>query len=178
MTRICVSKKVNMEQKKRLLFTQEDLKLFWVPDLYFPNSKSDAQDERKNLKRPSSRDLLHVSFREDGNYPYLRFVFVTSGHSTILCPMKFDDYPADVQQCVVKIRSCKFILTKITCSIEIFRTILVYSYQEELKLIWTVLLHDNLQLLEYSVNVSKDQDLEEDHFVVTAGDQYFLDSKF
>lgn len=111
MTRLCVSKKVDLEKKKSLLLYQDDLKLFWLPDIYFPNSKPNSKTEQKtHLKRPISRDYLEVSFKKDKeNNPFLRFVFVTSGHSNLLCPMKFDDYPSDVQHCVVKIRSCKFL---------------------------------------------------------------------
>ena len=112
MTRLCVSKKIDLEKRKKLILYQEDLKLFWLPDLYFPNAKSNSEDQKHHLKRPISRDYLEVSFAtdNDGN-PFLNFVFVTSGHSTILCPMTFDDYPSDVQTCDVRIRSCKcFIL--------------------------------------------------------------------
>ena len=109
MTRICVAKKLNLEKRKKLILYQKDLKLFWRPDLYFPNSKSMAKDDEKgHLKRPTTRDYLEVSFQEKKKgEPFIRFVFVTSGHSNLLCPMQFNDYPSDVQKCVVKIRSCK-----------------------------------------------------------------------
>lgn len=112
MTRLCVAKKVDLEKRKKLILYQEDLKLFWLPDLYFPNSKSISKDDDKgHLKRPISRDFLEVSFHKNPNgEPFMRFVFVTSGHSNLLCPMQFDNYPSDIQECEVKIRSCEFSL--------------------------------------------------------------------
>lgn len=113
MTRLCVSKKIDLEKKRKIILYQEDLRLFWMPDIYFPNSKFQAKpdDEKRHLKRPSSRDYLEISFRQQPNKyentPFLGFIYITSGHSNLLCPMQFDDYPSDVQRCVVKIRSCK-----------------------------------------------------------------------
>lgn len=109
MTRICVAKKVDLEKRKKLILYQEDLKLFWLPDLYFPNAKSISKDEKDHLKRPISREFLEVSFlKNQKGEPFMRFVFVTSGHSNLLCPMEFNDYPSDKQECLVKIRSCEF----------------------------------------------------------------------
>ena len=51
----------------------------------------------------------------------------------------------------------------------------VFYYQHEFKPIWLALALENFKLLEYTVDVSKSVDTEEDHFVVGLGVE---DSKF